>query len=135
MSASPRRPAFRVLLMAMALCSSISACSIEDLVNASYDSCDNAGPVDEVAVSPSQITLRSGDSVGVSARQRDSRGYDLLMCSTAVPSWSSADPSIASIGGEGLFAMLYAGNPGKTTVRATASTSRVGTIAVTVIAR
>jgi hypothetical protein len=134
MSAPHRRSAVGPLLTALALSVSLSACfsgaafSLENL-------CEDVGPLARVVITPPQLTLRSGDSVVVSAVELDAKGNSRFFCSQEELRWASADTSIATVSGGPLVGLVRARNPGTTTIRAEVTPRYVGITTVTVMPR
>ncbi len=132
MATSPvRRTRIARLAAALALTTTLSACSIEDLVG---DLCSGVGPVASVQIAPRPISLRSGDSVQVVASQRDSKGSDTMLCTSVDVSWSSASTTIATVRGDRGGATVVAVAPGQTSISAVAG-SKSATVSVVVTAR
>jgi len=82
-------------------------------------------PVASVSVTPASSSLRVGGSVQLSAATKDSTGNVL---SGRAVTWSSSNPTAATVSGNGLVSALAAGS---TTITAT-SEGKSGTAAVTV---
>lgn len=137
MPAARRRSAIRALV-ALVLSSALSACDpLEALESAveDFDLCGGAGPVARVTLRPTQVTLRSGDSVEVHLGEFDSNGKSRQFCGGPLPSWASMDTTIAVVRDRGDFALIRAVNPGTTTIRAQVPPGPFATTDVTVIPR
>ena len=114
---------------------SLSACfpSAEDL--AGIDLCKGVGAVTTLRITPTQGSLRVGDSLSVAINQFDAKGKDTFLCTSETVTWSSEGTAIALVrDGNILTAMVHGVAPGQTAVRAQI-TAHAASMPVTVVAR
>ena len=108
-----------------------TACDPFESLASGWSACGSGqDAIASVSVQPTQVTLRRGDVVELSATRIGSKGESILLCPPTW-GWDDGDPAVATVSGNGERATVRAVGAG-TTVISARSGGKLGSTTVTV---